>query len=112
MMDLVQKEFERFKLNELAAYQKIIDEDLNPWDARFIGSPIDLIVFDGLTEIKEEITIYFIEVKTGKSTLSEAQRKIWQAIVNKRIDWRQITVPRMIWDTWQPPRIFFGIFAA
>jgi len=38
----------------------------NPRDIRFLGSPVDLIVFNGLTEgyLKE---VVFIEVKTGKS---------------------------------------------
>lgn len=41
----------------------------NPSDARFVGSPIDLIVFDGLgnDEVKK---IVFVEIKTGASTLS------------------------------------------
>lgn len=59
----------------------------NPQDARFIGSPIDLILFDGATDSKDEITIYFIEVKTGNSKLVELQRKIKSAVANKRIEW-------------------------
>lgn len=37
----------------------------DPKDARFIGTPVDLIVFDGLSEgtLKQ---VVFIEVKTGK----------------------------------------------
>src|SRR3990170_4783521 len=40
----------------------------NPRDTRFLGSPIDLIVFDGLSdgEVKE---VVFLEVKTGSSGL-------------------------------------------
>lgn len=45
----------------------------NPKDIRFIGSPIDLIVFDGAEELKDEISIYFIEVKTGTSALSKGK---------------------------------------
>lgn len=59
----------------------------NPRDTRFIGSPIDLIVFDGLEEKSEEITIYFIEVKTGRSALSQVQNKVKDAIDKGRVKW-------------------------
>jgi predicted Holliday junction resolvase-like endonuclease len=63
----------------------------NPSDARFIGSPIDLIVFDGLDEdcVKK---IVFIEIKTGASTLSTRERWIRDAVLAKNIEWRQVRV--------------------
>jgi len=64
----------------------------NPKDARFIGSPIDLIVFDGAEEKKEEITIYFIEVKTGTSPLSPRQKKIMEAIQQRRVKWLRLDI--------------------
>lgn len=39
--------------------------EFNPRDARFLGSPIDFIVFEGLTE-GEVKHIWLIEVKSGK----------------------------------------------
>ena len=48
----------------------------NPRDARFIGSPIDIIVFNGAEEgyIRE---VVFLEVKTGDAAaLSPKQRQI------------------------------------
>jgi predicted Holliday junction resolvase-like endonuclease len=47
----------------------------NPKDARFIGSPIDFIVFDGLDD-KELRKVVFIEVKTGNATLTSRERQI------------------------------------
>ena len=38
---------------------------INPKDIRFIGTPIDFIVFKGLSDGKPE-KIMFIEVKSGK----------------------------------------------
>ena len=63
----------------------------NPSDARFIGSPIDLIVFDGLDEdcLKK---IVFIEIKTGASTLSTRERWIRDAILAKNVEWREVKV--------------------
>src|SRR5215208_2524332 len=53
--------------------------DFNPRDVRFIGSPIDLIVFDGLGE-GEVKKIVFIEIKTGVSTLSPRERIVRDAV--------------------------------
>lgn len=62
----------------------------NPKDARFIGSPIDLIVFDGLSDEKEDLTIYFVEIKTGKSRLSSRQQMIKSAVEQGKIVWYPI----------------------
>ena len=35
------------------------EREFNPQDARFIGSPIDLILFDGVASKKPEVTILF-----------------------------------------------------
>ena len=54
------------------------DFKYDPTEVRFIGSPIDLIVFPGLAQgDPQEIVI--LEVKTGKSAgLTPAQKKIRQ----------------------------------
>ncbi|HEU5053032.1 MAG TPA: Holliday junction resolvase-like protein [Hanamia sp.] len=64
----------------------------NPRDTRFIGNPIDLIVFDGVDENADEIFIWFIEVKTGTSGLSQKQKKIRDAIKKGRVDWDIISL--------------------
>ncbi len=62
----------------------------NPKDARFIGSPIDIIVFDGLAEKKDKIALYIIEIKTGNSRLSGIQYKIKEAVLNGDVHWLEI----------------------
>lgn len=64
----------------------------NPKEARFIGSPIDLIVFDGMETDPDHISIHFIEVKTSTSTLTPKQRAIKYAILNKRVEWKELRV--------------------
>jgi predicted Holliday junction resolvase-like endonuclease len=61
----------------------------NPADARFIGSPIDLIVFDGLgnDEVKK---IVFVEIKTGASALSTRERMVRDAVLAKNVEWMEI----------------------
>jgi predicted Holliday junction resolvase-like endonuclease len=61
----------------------------NPKDARFVGSPIDMIVFDGLNDGKE-VEVVFLETKTGKSSLNTNERKVRDAIQNKRVRWENI----------------------
>jgi len=65
----------------------------DPTEARFIGSPIDLIVFHGLAKgDPEEIVI--IEVKTGKtSQLTPQERKIRQLIEDGMVRWELIQKP-------------------
>jgi predicted Holliday junction resolvase-like endonuclease len=62
----------------------------NPKNTRFIGSPIDLIVFDGVAEGNDRVSVFFLEVKTGKSQLSDSQKKIKSAIEAKRVFWKEI----------------------
>jgi predicted Holliday junction resolvase-like endonuclease len=64
----------------------------NPRDARFIGSPIDFIVFDGADDGEVE-EIVFLEVKTGNSGLSSRQRRIRAAIEEGRVVWRELRLP-------------------
>jgi len=66
------------------------DFKYDPTEVRFIGSPIDMIVFPGLAKgDPEEIVI--LEVKTGKSTqLTPQQRKIKQLILDGMVRWDEI----------------------
>lgn len=61
----------------------------NPRDARFLGSPIDLLVFAGLTE-GELDRVVFIEVKTGKSRLSRRERQLRDIIDAGEVYWEEI----------------------
>ena len=60
-----------------------------PRDARFLGSPIDFVVFDGLseTDVRE---IVFVEVKTGGSRLSARERAVRRAVLDGRVTWREL----------------------
>lgn len=67
-----------------------INFPFNPKDARFIGSPIDMIVFDGYADNKEDLLIYLLEIKTGNSKLTEIQRKVRDAVNKKNVRWLEI----------------------
>lgn len=64
----------------------------NPKDLRFVGSPIDMIVFDGADEEKQEIEIHFLEIKTGNSQMSRKQKLIRDAVISGRVHWRELRI--------------------
>jgi predicted Holliday junction resolvase-like endonuclease len=62
----------------------------DPTEARFIGSPIDFIVFPGLS-LGDPQEIVIIEVKTGKHRqLSAQEKKIRQLIEDGMVRWEFI----------------------
>jgi predicted Holliday junction resolvase-like endonuclease len=64
----------------------------NPKEARFIGSPVDLIIFNNMETDLDNISVHFIEVKTAGSTLTPKQRAIKFAILNKRVEWKELRI--------------------
>lgn len=70
----------------------------DPRDVRFIGTPVDLMIFDGVTQKKDIIDIYLVEIKTGTGQLSKKQKTIRSAIGDHRVHWLPIIVPEFKWD--------------
>ncbi|MEM3453483.1 MAG: Holliday junction resolvase-like protein, partial [Candidatus Hadarchaeum sp.] len=61
-----------------------------PADARFLGSPVDYVVFDGYKE-GEPRGVTFVDIKTGKSAeLTPLQRRLKQVIEEGRVSWETI----------------------
>jgi predicted Holliday junction resolvase-like endonuclease len=63
----------------------------NPKDVRFLGSPIDLVVFDGLDEGRLR-SIVFVEVKTGGSTLTARERWVRDIVQHREVEWAELRV--------------------
>lgn len=61
----------------------------NPSDARFIGKPVDYIVFSGLSQNDSVDEILFIEVKTGQSQLNKHEKEIKKAVESGRVRYVQ-----------------------
>jgi predicted Holliday junction resolvase-like endonuclease len=81
------------KVNE--QFSPFLEEfDFDPKDARFLGNPIDFVVFDGLTQTDDIKNIIFVEVKTGKSQLTVRQKKIKDAISEGKIVWKEIRIKK------------------
>jgi len=56
-------------------------------DSKFLGDPIDLIVFNGLSVNKVK-SISFIEVKSGKARLNRHQKSIRDAIEEQKLSYK------------------------
>ena len=70
--------------------------DYNPADARFIGSPIDYIIFDGYSEAMEGNgkirRIVLMDVKTGKARLSRTEKKVKSAVTSGAVEWETLVL--------------------
>jgi len=68
----------------------------NPHDVRWLGDPVDLIVFDGYSKNKESgegmKQIVFCEVKSGSSKLSSIQSKIKSIVEGKKVRWEEFVI--------------------
>jgi len=69
----------------------------DPSDARFIGAPIDYIIFDGYTAVKdgssdEPITVILADIKTGNAQLNRTERRIKEAVEQGRVRWETINL--------------------
>jgi predicted Holliday junction resolvase-like endonuclease len=62
----------------------------DPTEARFIGTPVDLIVFPGLAE-GEPREIVLIEVKSGRSSrLTPREKRIKELVEANMVRWEEI----------------------
>jgi len=68
------------------------DFPFKPTEARFIGKPIDFVVFRGMDGKKID-EVVFVEVKSGQSQLSKVEKSLKLAIENKNVGWHEYKVP-------------------
>jgi len=61
----------------------------NPRDCRFLGSPLDFVVFDGLSEGALD-KIVLVEVKTGLSRLSKRERQVRDVVDAGEVFWKEL----------------------
>ena len=65
----------------------------DPTEARFIGSPVDLVVFPGLSSDKPR-EIVFVEVKAGaRGRLSQREQRIRELVEAGKVRWELMHRP-------------------
>ena len=68
-----------------------------PTECRFVGKPVDFIVFKGMDNKKiEEIT--FVEVKSGNSKLSDQEKNLKDTIDKKKVKFVEYRIPEELTD--------------
>jgi len=75
------------KITEYFAPLLIADKyEINPKDFRHLGTPVDFTAFKGLSDENADPEVIFFEIKAGKSSvLSERERKVRGAVLNKKV---------------------------
>ncbi len=68
------------------------DFPYEPTDLRFLGTPVDYVVFNGLSE-GEVDEIVFLEVKSGDSSLTTKERRVRDAVEAGAVRWDVYHVP-------------------
>src|SRR3989338_3092499 len=71
---------------QLAPY--LPDFSYKPTEVRFLGKPVDFLVFKGMDE-KEIQEVVFVEVKSAKSGLKQQERKLRDVIKEKKVSWEE-----------------------
>lgn len=66
--------------------------EFNPTECKFLGKPIDFIVFKGMDE-KNINEVIFVEVKSGKSKLNGHEKNLKNTIEKKKVRWVEYRVP-------------------
>lgn len=64
----------------------------NPGDCRFVGKPVDFVVFSGMTENNSIEEVVLVEVKTGTSVLSEREKQIRDCIKKGRVRYEEYRI--------------------
>ena len=69
-----------------------------PSDAKFLGDPVDYVVFDGYSDFRdgegraEDIEVVLIDIKSGGARLTKGQQAIAQGIAQGRVRFETIRI--------------------
>ena len=67
-----------------------------PADARFIGTPIDYVIFKNMSknssETKEPLEIVMLEVKSGNSSLTKIEKAVKDAVDSQRVRFETLKI--------------------
>ena len=74
-----------------------------PSDAKFLGDPVDYVVFDGYTDFRdgegdaEDIEVVLIDIKSGVARLTKGQQAIARAVQEGRVRFETIRIDFQDW---------------
>ncbi|MEM0127908.1 MAG: Holliday junction resolvase-like protein [Thermoplasmatales archaeon] len=69
-------------------------------DFRHLGSPIDYVVFRGLSDNPGDVSIIFLEIKSGRNNiLVEREKRVKKAIDEKRVSYLIVNISDLLGTT-------------
>jgi predicted Holliday junction resolvase-like endonuclease len=81
---------------QIVPHYRPTDFTFIPSDARFLGSPVDFVIFKGASEGEIE-EVVFLEIKTSKSRMNSQQVKMKKIIdslsKDSKVRWETINIP-------------------
>jgi predicted Holliday junction resolvase-like endonuclease len=80
---------------QVAPFLPDFPKDLKASEARFIGKPIDFLIFKGMDD-QHISEVVVVEIKSGNSQLSANERSLRDAIQQKRVTWHDYRVNHTI----------------
>ena len=78
---------------QLAPY--LPDFPYSPTEVRFLGKPIDFLVFKGMDNKKID-EVVFVEVKSGKAKINSHEKNLKETIDKKKVRWEEYRIPEDI----------------
>jgi predicted Holliday junction resolvase-like endonuclease len=64
-----------------------------PSDARFLGSPVDFVVFEGMST-GDPTKIVIVEIKKGKSYNTVLQNKLKKLVKSGKVEWETLNLDK------------------
>ena len=95
------KEREDARMRSRAVSKGLMLENISPYlptfkhhprDARFLGDPIDFVIFDGLFPKGKIKKLTITEIKSGNSRMNEVEKSVKTAVEKGRVDFELIRV--------------------
>src|SRR3990167_5074789 len=68
-----------------------------PTECRFVGKPVDFIVFKGMDDKKID-EVVFVEVKSGNAKLSPQEKNLKETIEKKKVKFEEYRIPKELTD--------------
>ena len=68
-----------------------------PTECRFMGKPIDFIVFKGM-DSKNIDEVIFVEVKSGNAKINSHEKNLKDTIDKKKVRWVEYRIPKELTD--------------
>ncbi len=68
-----------------------------PTECKFIGKPIDFIVFKGMDK-KKINEVIFVEVKSGDAKLNSQEKNLKEVISKKKVKFEEYRIPKKLTD--------------